>query len=426
LDFDNKLQQEQKMELHVPHENQRRWGIVAVAVLMFFVTMVITGVNGSKTSIYYWVWTMVGWYGFKGNLQNIKTLMKFLIILNLFAFLLILLFFDDQTVGYISKGGNSQVLAISVLVMLMPKIFMYMYCNKEINEGNQIGIDEQEEINRQEIAAQRVQSDRVKYKNIPTNSQSQKVKNMEDTYKRITPETDSSSDQKIVKPDSKRNSEGGVIINEDQCWEEALNEYDSNRRNNGLWARLYVENNAVEEQIKIAYIKTRANQIIEERKKEKLSQLENAREEKGLEKEKQESPALELQQNIYNMEFIKEFNESTHQIETNSPQKNFELGMIFYNGNNEITADHKSAFDFIYKGAVGGIREAQFNLSLMYWKGDGVEKSKSKAMAWAKIAAVDLDDAKENTVYFSKNMTKIEMKQAEDIFQTILKIHMLK
>jgi len=78
------------MELHVPHENQRRWGIVAVAVLMFFVTMVITGVNGSKTSIYYWVWTMVGWYGFKGNLQNIKTLMKFLIILNLFAFLLIL------------------------------------------------------------------------------------------------------------------------------------------------------------------------------------------------------------------------------------------------------------------------------------------------------------------------------------------------
>ena len=39
---------------------ERRWGIVAVAVAMFFVTMVNTSINGQKSSIYYAVWFFVG------------------------------------------------------------------------------------------------------------------------------------------------------------------------------------------------------------------------------------------------------------------------------------------------------------------------------------------------------------------------------
>jgi len=45
----------------VSNEVERRWGIVALAVAMLFVTMINAGINGNKASFYYWVWMMVGW-----------------------------------------------------------------------------------------------------------------------------------------------------------------------------------------------------------------------------------------------------------------------------------------------------------------------------------------------------------------------------
>jgi hypothetical protein len=44
-------------------------------------------------------------------------------------------------------------------------------------------------------------------------------------------------------------------------WESALNEYQSENRKNGLWAKLYSENNGNENLVKAAYIKKRATEL---------------------------------------------------------------------------------------------------------------------------------------------------------------------
>ena len=111
---------------------KRRWGILSLAVLMFFVTLIVTNINGAKTSVYYYVWIMVGYYAYKDRLPDIKTLMKYVIIINIAAMGLIAIFMDGESVNYVSKGSKIELI-LGVLVMLVPKIFLYLYCNKQLN-----------------------------------------------------------------------------------------------------------------------------------------------------------------------------------------------------------------------------------------------------------------------------------------------------
>ena len=98
---------------------ERRWGIVAVAVAMFFVTMVNTSINGQKSSIYYAVWFFVGLYGYKGNLEQIKSLMKFFILLNLIVLVGVVLFVHDDAYTHIYKEGTKESIIVGVFVMLL-------------------------------------------------------------------------------------------------------------------------------------------------------------------------------------------------------------------------------------------------------------------------------------------------------------------
>ena len=118
--------------------NSSRWGIVSVAILMLFVTMINASINGQRNSFYYAVWIFVAWYGYKGNLEQIKSWMKYLIWFNVVVLLLVFLFFDEQTVGYATRGGNKQSMLFGVLVMLVPKVLLYLWCKKIINEKNKI------------------------------------------------------------------------------------------------------------------------------------------------------------------------------------------------------------------------------------------------------------------------------------------------
>ena len=117
--------------------NSSRWGIVSVAILMLFVTMINTSINGQKNSFYYAVWIFVAWYGYKGNLEQIKSWMKFLIVANILAMLWIVMFIEDDVTNLVIKGATKESMAIGILVMLIPKIFLYMYCNKEINKNSE-------------------------------------------------------------------------------------------------------------------------------------------------------------------------------------------------------------------------------------------------------------------------------------------------
>jgi len=112
-------------------KTQRRWGILTVAVLMFFVTLVITNINGAKSSIYFYVWMMVGYYAYKGKLSDIQTMMKYLIFLNVVVAVLVMIFMDSDNLSYLKNGGKSDLL-VGVLVMLAPKILLFFYCKNQL------------------------------------------------------------------------------------------------------------------------------------------------------------------------------------------------------------------------------------------------------------------------------------------------------
>lgn len=184
--------------------NSSRWGVVALAVLMLLVTMVNTSINGQKSSIYYAVWTFVGWYGFKGNLEQIKSLMKVLIVLNVLVLLWVALLFDNEGTNLVIKDATKESLAIGVLVMLVPKVFLYLWCKDKISE-QQSGF---ELTNTKEVIANKVEAREQSDNNEP-------------------------------------------FLN-------AMSEFETEKRDKALYARLFAENDGKEELIKAKYIKIKA------------------------------------------------------------------------------------------------------------------------------------------------------------------------
>lgn len=113
---------------------QARWGIVATAVVMFLITILF----GGKGSIYSFVWLMMGYYGYKGELGKIREWMKWLIFINIGVLVVVMLFVSDQTASYIHNSDGKLDLVFGVLIMLMPKIGLYFYTNSEIKRGNPV------------------------------------------------------------------------------------------------------------------------------------------------------------------------------------------------------------------------------------------------------------------------------------------------
>jgi hypothetical protein len=58
-----------------------------------------------------------------------------------------------------------------------------------------------------------------------------------------------------------------IQIDETSLWADAYEEYDSEKRIKGLWAKLFVQCNGDEKKIKIEYVRCRAEQLIFEAKK---------------------------------------------------------------------------------------------------------------------------------------------------------------
>ena len=233
---------------------QRRWGILSLAVIMFLITLIITTVNGGKTSIYYFVWIMVGYYAYKDRLSDIKTLMKYVIIINIAAMGLIATFIDGENVNYVSKGGKSELI-FGVLVMLVPKIFLYLYCNKQLiesteNQTNQI----QKDLNAT------TQSATLSNTTKPSNE----VK-MKGAYQSTLPTRNISAIElnfTIANQSTPKQS-----INSDAIWEEIYKEFESGERNLGLWARLFAQHEGNETKAKAEYLKIRFDSKLEELEK---------------------------------------------------------------------------------------------------------------------------------------------------------------
>jgi hypothetical protein len=200
---------------------KRRWGIVAVAILMFFVAMINNLISGQKNSIYYVVWIVVGYYGYKGNLIQIKSLMKFLIALNLLIMLFVTMFASDDMLSYVYRYETKEGLVIGALIMLIPKIALILYCTSQIEKEN------------------------LENNEIPV----------------MTSVAISSQSKKEI---SEKN------------YADALNEYESTDRKKGLYAKLLVENNGDESKIKVQYVKNRSEEFAQEKEDKTLGEKINA------------------------------------------------------------------------------------------------------------------------------------------------------
>jgi hypothetical protein len=212
---------------------ERRWGILTLAVLMFFVTVIVTQLNGAKSSIYYYIWIMVGYYAYKANLNNIITMMKIVIFINIGVLILVIVYMDDTTVGYLN---NSKLDMIGgVIVMIIPKVFLYFYCNREIDKNQELSFDIKTNVN-SNINTRNITENQIPIKKV------------------------------FEIP----------IKNDEKLWEAAIKEYESSSRKKGLYAKIYVRKNGNEALTKVDYIKERFEQLKNE-ENENLKILESKR-----------------------------------------------------------------------------------------------------------------------------------------------------
>ncbi|KAG0234201.1 hypothetical protein BGW42_006839 [Actinomortierella wolfii] len=71
----------------------------------------------------------------------------------------------------------------------------------------------------------------------------------------------------------------------------------------------------------------------------------------------------------------------------------FELGRLYYSGENGILQDYTKAFEWYFRAAEQGQTQAQNNLGWMYQDGKGVAQDDTKAVEWYRLAA-EQGDAK--------------------------------
>jgi len=320
---------------------------------MFIVTLVAMDLNGAKQSIYLYVWVMVGYYAFKGNVLSINIWMKYLIWINVGLMAIYSVFVDEEYLGYMRSGLSTRMsLIVGVTIMLIPKVILYFYTRQLLSEGN----------------------------GVQTNT----------TVQRNTEVVDITPIKVLNKPLIVSNREASINLNEDEIniyYSQAFEEVEKSNVDKGLWARCFAESKGNENETKSTYIKFRADKLIADALATKKIELE---------KEK------EIQ-----------FDNLKKNIGGNSPQVNFDIGMKIYNGYDNFQANPNEAFIFLYKAAIGGIPKAQFNLSLMYWKGDGVTQDKAEAYAWSRIAANNVSDAKDNVKFFSANMNASQIIESD-------------
>ena len=193
----------------------RSWKIVTLATVMFFLSILFMRINGTHFSIYLYIWMTVAFFGYTCNLASIKVFMEVLICISVFV-LAILIFLELTKSGPNINGKISW--AIGVLVMLVPKIFLYNYCN--VNMA-------------------------IQYSETIENSQS------------YLDEPTTAKNSKINFPLKPQLS----LVKDEALWELAFNEFDSDDQKKGLYAKLFSRHRGNEVLIKADYIAVRFDEL---------------------------------------------------------------------------------------------------------------------------------------------------------------------
>lgn len=235
-----------------------KWAIVAIAVILFLCTSAVSAFS-KQTSMYFIVWLMVGWYGYKGNLEAIRTTIKFSICANLGLMTFIYLFVGNNEYDTVRNLKN--LMAIGLAIMLVPSAILFFYCSQEINE--------------------------------------EKISKKSDEIKQ------SKNENKVFETETK-NQKTSQSLNEEEIneiYSEVFQELENGNIDKGLWARCFAEENGEENKVKAQYIKIKSSKIIEEKLVQKKTIENNAHaikklEEQEIEKQVANSPAKKRQEAI--------------------------------------------------------------------------------------------------------------------------------
>lgn len=78
--------------------------------------------------------------------------------------------------------------------------------------------------------------------------------------------------------------------------------------------------------------------------------------------------------------------EYTRKAEEGDVDAQYNLGIIYYHGEG-VPKDYEEALSWFHKAAEQDDADAQYNLGFMYGRGEGIEKSHAQSAAWFKRAA---------------------------------------
>jgi hypothetical protein len=109
---------------------KRRWGILAISVVMFLITMVSMEMTRQKTSLYLLFWIYIGYLAFKGKLKDIFYWAKWAAIINGIGLIAVLIFIDSNSSIFSLVGANSKtgwMIGIGIPLLVMLSILLYIH-----------------------------------------------------------------------------------------------------------------------------------------------------------------------------------------------------------------------------------------------------------------------------------------------------------
>ena len=183
----------------------------------------------------------------------------------------------------------------------------------------------------------------------------------------------------------------------DEAFAEAMTEIEESRTVKGLWARCFAETGGDEVRTKAAYLSKRA-----------------------------EALATEINHRLFveaqAKQRSKEYSALMTGVDAVNPSALFKLGMQFRTQNELTEPDEDKAIACIAKAAFLGHTEAQNQLSMMYWNGDGVTQSKRDALAWCRCAGVNNVSYWERASQWMMEIDSPEVRQSDEIVASIVAV----
>ena len=117
----------------------------------------------------------------------------------------------------------------------------------------------------------------------------------------------------------------------------------------------------------------------------------------------------------------KAFAETKAYAEAGGAEAQHNLGVMYYRGEG-AEKDFKEAVKWSLKAADQGHAKAQNNLGVMYANGQGVEQNYVTAYAWWEIAStIGHQNAKKGLSQLAKKMTPAQIAEAEELVKELVK-----